>query len=340
MRAASRAALVALGLLLASRRPAAGACHEDSLVVMGTTATVRACGAEEPALRAAVADALDEVDRIDRLMSHYRSESPLSRVNREAARGPVATPPELFDFLELCLRWSRDSEGAFDVTVGPLMKAWGFFRDEGRVPSEQELAAARARVGHRHVSLDRRRGSVRFDREGVEIDLGGIGKGYAVDRAVARLRARGIASALVNLGGSSVYGLGAPPEGDAWSMGIADPTSPEREALSVPLRDRALSVSGGYARAFVKDGVTYSHIMDPRTGRPVIGVLSVAVLSASATDGDALDNVLFVQGLERARAFVAGLKAQSPIEVLFFAPASEGYRLERLGAQPLPTSRP
>jgi thiamine biosynthesis lipoprotein len=341
MRAAARATLYALALVAGQER-AAGleACLEDSRVVMGTTATVRACGTAELVLRAAVGEALDEIDRIDRLMSHYRPDSPLSRVNREAARGPVAVDPELFDFLELCLRWSRDSEGAFDVTVGPLMKAWGFFRDEGRVPGEQELAAARARVGHRHVSLDRARRSVRFDREGVEIDLGGIGKGYAVDRAVARLRARGVASALVNLGGSSVYGLGAPPGDEAWSTGIADPTSPEREALRVPLRDRALSVSGGYARSFVKGGVTYAHIMDPRTGRPVSGVLSVAVLSASATDGDALDNVLFVQGLDRARAFVARQKAQPPIEVLFFEPAPQGYRLERFSVPPLATSRP
>jgi FAD:protein FMN transferase len=336
MHAAARTALAALALVAGEgRAPAADACHEDSRVVMGTTATVRACGADEPAMRAAVGEALDEVDRIDRLMSHYRPDSPLSRLNREAAHGPVAAPAELLDFLELCLRWSRDSDGAFDVTVGPLMKAWGFFRDEGRVPGEPELAAARARVGHRHVSLDSTRGTVSFDREGVEIDLGGIGKGYAVDRAVARLRSRGVASALVNLGGSSVYGLGAPPGGDAWSIGIADPAHPERDALSVPLRDRALSVAGGYARAFVKDGVTYAHIMDPRTGRPVSGVLSVAVLSGSATDGDALDNVLFVQGLERARAFVAGRQAVLPhTEVLFFEPAPQGYRLERFGAPP------
>jgi thiamine biosynthesis lipoprotein len=353
MRAAARATLVLLALAAADRRAAsadakavgaADACHEEARVVMGTTASVRACGDAGPALRAAVGEALDEIDRIDRLMSHYRPDSPLSRVNREAARGPVPVEPELFDFLELCLRWSRDSEGAFDVTVGPLMKAWGFFRDEGRVPVEPELAAARARVGHGHVFLDRARGTVRFDREGVEIDLGGIGKGYAVDRAVAVLRARGVSSALVSLGGSSVYGLGGPPGGEAWPMAIADPTNPEREALSVPLRDRALSVSGGYARAFVKDGVTYSHIMDPRTGRPVSGVLSVAVLSASATDGDALDNVLFVQGLARGRAFVSRRASSAATEVLFFEPAPQGYRLERFGAPPsaapLVTSRP
>jgi len=155
------------------------------------------------------------------------------------------------------------------------------------------------------VSVDRKRHTVAFDRPGVELDLGGIGKGYAADRVAALLRRRGVASALVSLGGSSVYGLGAPPGAAGWDVSVADPTAPERGAVRVSLRDRALSISGGYERFFVKDGVTYAHIMDPRSGRPVQGVLSVAVVSASATDGDALDDVLFVQGLERARAFVA-----------------------------------
>ena len=273
--------------------------------------------------------ALDEVDRIDRLMSHYRPDSPLSRLNREAASGPVAVEPELLAFLDVCLRWSRESDGAFDVTVGPLMKAWGFFRDEGRVPGKEELAAVLQVVGYRHVALDRAAGTVQFDRPGVELDLGGIGKGYAVDRVVDLLRRRGIASALVNLGGSSVYGLGAPPGREAWEIGIQDPTSPAKTALAVTLRDRALSVSGGYARSFEKDGVTYAHIMDPRTGTPVQGILSVAVLTEGATDGDALDNVLFVQGLDRARSF---LERYRSTEALFFLPRPGGrWRLVRVG---------
>ncbi len=297
---------------------------------MGCTCTVRACGPDAAALPEIVGAALDEVDRIDRLMSHYRPDSPLSRLNREAASGPVAVEPELLAFLDLCLRWSRESDGAFDVTVGPLMKAWGFFRDEGRVPGKGELAAALEVVGYRHVRLDREAGTVRFDRPGVELDLGGIGKGYAVDRVVDLLRRRGIASALVNLGGSSVYGLGAPPGKKAWEIGIQDPTDPAKTALTVTLRDRALSVSGGYARFFEKDGVTYAHVMDPRTGRPVQGLLSVAVLSTSATDGDALDNVLFVQGPDRARLF---LERHRSTEALFFLPQPGGrWRLVRVGS--------
>jgi thiamine biosynthesis lipoprotein len=304
------------------------ACHEDSRVTMGCTATVTVCGRDVAALPAIAGEALDEIDRVDRLMSNYRRDSPLSRLNREAANGPVAVEPELLELLAECLRWSRESDGAFDVTVGPLMKAWGFFRDDGRVPGEDELRRVLEVVGYRHVVLDRAGGTVRFDRPGVELDLGGIGKGYAVDRVVELLRRGGITSALVNLGGSSVYGLGAPPGREAWEIGIQDPTRSARIALTVSLRDRALSVAGGYERFFEKKGVTYSHIMDPRTGRPVRGVLSVAVLSSSATDGDALDDVLFVEGAQRAAAF---LKPRPSTEALFFMPeARNGWKLVRV----------
>ena len=299
-------------------------------MTMGCTATVRVCGPDAAALPSIVGEALDEIDRVDRLMSNHRRDSALSRLNREAARGPVAVEPELLDFLAVCLRWSRESHGAFDVTVGPLMKAWGFFHDEGRVPGEDEVRRVLAVVGYRHVVLDRAAGTVRFDRPGVALDLGGIGKGYAVDRVVEGLRRRGVASALVNLGGSSVYGLGAPPGKDAWAVGIADPSRSTRIALTVSLRDRALSVAGGYERFFEKDGVTYSHIMDPLSGRPVQGILSVAVLSPRATDGDALDDVLFVRGVSKAAAF---LNARHSTEVLFFLPKTGGgWTLVRLGS--------
>ena len=322
-------ALLLLPVAVSSAPVRPAVCHEESRVAMGCTATVRACGPDAAALPAIVGEALDEIDRVERLMSHYRRDSPLSRLNREAANGPVTVEPELLAFLAECLRWSRQSDGAFDVTVGPLMKAWGFFRDEGRVPGEDELARALDVVGYRHVVLDREAGTVRFDRPRVELDLGGIGKGYAVDRVVEVLRRRGVASALVNLGGSSVYGLGAPPGRDTWEVGIADPTAPGKTARKVKLRDRALSVSGGYERFFEKDGVTYAHIMDPRTGRPVQSVLSVAVLAGSATDGDALDDILFVLGPERGRSQVTRVPAT---EALVFLPRpAGGWRLVRVG---------
>jgi thiamine biosynthesis lipoprotein len=296
--------VLALALAAAVVLPGAAGCREESRLAMGCTCSVRVCGLEERDARAAAAAALDEIDRVDRLLSHYRADSPLSRLNREAARAPVPVDREMLDVLALCLRWSRETDGAFDVTVGPLMAAWGFFRGEGRVPTASELAAARARVGARHVVLDAAAGTVLFDCDGISLDLGGIGKGYAVDRAVAVLRARGVRSALVNAGGSSVYGLGAPPAGNAWSIDVEDPGHAGRIASTVRLRDRALSVSGRSAKAFERDGVVYAHVMDPRTGRPVPGVAGVVVESDDATTGDVLGDALFVLGVEAGRALL------------------------------------
>ena len=288
---------------------------------MACAYAIVAYGEDARALPRVVEAAFDEVDRIDRLMSHYKPQSPLSRLNREAARGPVAVEPELFDFIAESLRYSRESAGAFDVTVGPLMKAWGFFRGGGRIPGEEELADLRQRVGYRHVVLDPQAKTIRFDRPGVELDLGGIAKGYAVDRAVAVLGSGGVAAALVSAGGSTVFGLGAPPGEDAWEVAVQDPVEDGATAFTVRLKDRALSVSGRYGKSFVKDGVTYSHIMDPRTGRPAEGVLSVAVLSATGAEGDALDDALLVQGVDAGKAYLRRLPA---VEAYFFVPRPGG----------------
>jgi thiamine biosynthesis lipoprotein len=303
--------------------------HEESRVSMACTYTIVLYGRDRERLRRIASEALDEVDRIDRLMSHYRAESPLSRLNREGAGGPVAVDPELYDFIDACMRYSRSSAGAFDITVGPLMKAWGFFRGEGRRPSRAELEAARAVVGYRHLILDARARTIAFDRKGVELDLGGIAKGYAVDRAVEILKSHGITSALLSSGGSTIYALGAPPGRKGWEVEVRDPADPRRTAFEVSLKDRALSVSGGDEKFFEVDGVRYSHILDPRTGRPVQGVLLVVVEAASGLEGDALDNVFYVQGVEASRA---ALKDHRGVKVHFFLPAAgKPWRLISLG---------
>jgi thiamine biosynthesis lipoprotein len=301
---------------------------EDSRVSMACTYTIVVYGYESQPLARIVDSGLDEVDRIDRLMSHYKPESPLSRLNREAARGPVAVEPELFDFLEECMKYSRQSEGAFDITVGPLMKVWGFFGGDGAVPSDGALSEARSKTGYRHLILNAREKTVQFDRPGVELDLGGIAKGYAVDRVVRLLKDQGIERALITAGGSTLYGMGAPPGGDDWEVKIRDPIDPQKTAFPVRLRNRALSVSGGSEKSFEAGGVRYSHIMDPRTGRPVRDVLAAAVLTASGTAGDALDNIFYVQSIEKSRALLRRLPGT---EVFLLLPeASKGWKLIHL----------
>ncbi|MGH9800085.1 MAG: FAD:protein FMN transferase, partial [Blastocatellia bacterium] len=289
--------------------------YEDSRISMACAYSIVVYGEDESKLTQAVNAAFDEVDRIDRLMSHYKPESPLSQLNRQAASQAVKVEPELFDFIAECLRYSRESDGAFDITVGSLMKTWGFFRGEGRMPKPEELAEARSKVGWQHAILNEQEQTIRFDRAGVELDLGGIAKGYAVDRAVKILKQNGIERALVSACGSTIYGLGAPPGEDGWEVKLRDPVSSQKTAMTVRLKDRALSVSGSYEKFFDLGGKRYSHIFDPRTGWPVQDVLSVAVLTSTGTAGDALDNVFYVLGVEKSKKYLNDLRQT---EAFFF----------------------
>ena len=308
--------------------------YQATRISMACAYTIETYGPDAESLPRVVEDAFDEVDRIDRLMSHYKPDSPLSRLNRSAAAGSVVVDAELFEFISEAMRYSQESDGAFDTTVGPLMKAWGFFRGDGRMPSPGELAAARRHVGARHVILNPAAKSIGFDEPGVELDLGGIAKGYAVDRVVALLRARGISAALISAGGSTIYGLGAPPSPatsgrrlgqvdgrDGWEVAVQDPTDARKIARTVVLKNRALSVAGSSEKSFEVDGVRYSHIMDPRTGMPAQGMLGVAVLASSGTAGDALDDAFFVLGPEGTRKMLQRL---TRTEAFLFLPAPNG----------------
>jgi thiamine biosynthesis lipoprotein len=329
------AAAAILGALVAERSSAseqpASAVHqvEASRMSMGCLYSIVAPGDRREPIGRTLETALDEVDRIDRLMSNYREDSPLSRLNRDAPHAPVAVGRELFDFIAVAMRYGVESDGAFDITVGPLMKAWGFFRGGGRVPSDQELNRARQLTGFRHVVLNGRDRTIRFDRDGVELDLGGIAKGYAVDRAVAILRRHRVTSALVSACGSTIYGLGLSPGGTRWTVDIQDPLDDQRIAFSIPLRNRAVSVSGSSEKFFERDGVRYSHIMDPRTGHPVGGVLSVVVQASTGTAADAIDNVLFVEGVERGRTF---LRRHPGVDAAILLPADNGWKRYDLSA--------
>ena len=196
---------------------------EASHPAMGTTFTIVAYGKDARTLAQVANEAFEEIDRLDRQMSNYQPESELSALNRHAARRAVLVEPKLFQLIADSVRTSEETGGAFDITVGPLMKAWGFFRGQGRVQSPSELGTVLKHVGYRHLKLDRAQRTVAFDAEGIELDLGGIAKGYAVDVAAEILRADGVERALVSSGTSSVYALGAPPDEPGWRITLRDP---------------------------------------------------------------------------------------------------------------------
>ncbi len=189
---------------------------------MGSSFTLVLFGPDRPGLESAAAAAFAEAHRLDRLLSNYLAESEWSAMNREAASRPVPVTPELFALLSDCLEYSRLSDGAFDITVGPLIKVWGFYKGEGGLPQPEEVKEKLKRVGYRHVQLDPGPRTVRFARPGMDLDPGGIGKGYAVDRMVEVLKQSGVRIALVSASGSSIYGLGAPPD-DATGLADHDP---------------------------------------------------------------------------------------------------------------------
>jgi thiamine biosynthesis lipoprotein len=197
------------------------------------------------------------------------------------------------------------------------MKAWGFFRGQGRLPSRAELAEVLKRVGYRHLKLDQAQHQIQFDAEGIGLDLGGIAKGYAVDQAVEILRANGVSSALVSSGTSSFYALGAPPGERGWKVTVRDPYEAEKVGDIAYLKDYSLAASGNYEKFFKLGGKTYCHIMDPRTGRPVENMLSTVVLAPRATQSDALSTAFFVLGVAGSRKYLA---THPDLKVLFYQP--------------------
>ena len=238
--------------------------------------------------------ALDEMQRVDALLSNYRPDSELSRMNAAASRGPFQASPELYTFVRSSRAYFDETLGTFDPTMGPVVRAWGFFTARPARPSPEAAAAARARSGFDKVRLDDASRSVSFTVEGLEFDPGGIGKGYAADRAADVLRRFGVTSALVSAGGSTLYGLGRPPGREGWTLAVRDPSSPATSLRFVTLHDTAVSTSGTSEKFVDVDGRRFGHIIDPRTGEPTEGMCQVSVIAPSATDSDALTKAAFI----------------------------------------------
>lgn len=264
---------------------------------MGTTFTIDMYGTDPTRMEAASKQALSEAHRLDRMLSNYFPDSELNLVNEHAADAPVTVSRELFDLLRICLNVSHKSDGAFDITVGPLMKVWGFYKDSGHLAARSAVQDALTKLGWRNIKLNPLALTVAFTKPGMNLDLGGVGKGYAVDRMVEILRHNGITSALVSAGGSSIYGLGSPPDSPrGWRLRIRNPKSEGKYVATVYLNNRSLSTSGSYEKFFWADGKTYSHIMDPRTGFPSRGMLSVSIISPKTLDSEIWAKPYYILG--------------------------------------------
>jgi len=272
---------------------------------MGTIFTIYLYARDGIEAEAALEAAFEEIERVEEAFSNYRASSELSRINRLAAQQAVTTDPEMFALLETAQAHGRRSDGAFDVTVGPLMRAWGFFRGEGRYPTNEELRRARQIVGQDKMQLESARRTVRFAVTGVELDLGAIGKGYAVDRVVKVLSESGVEAALVDAGSSTLYAMNAPPGKNGWTVRVPKPEDRSQTISTVTLRNESLSTSGVYEKFFQLNGRRYCHLMDPRDGIPVHGVLQTTLIASDSTTTDALSNAMFVLGPEAGMKILA-----------------------------------
>ena len=281
---------------------------------MGTTIDIVAYHASRPEAERAVERAMQEIERLDRVLSHFKADSDLSRVNREAHNGFVEVDPSLYEAIDASLSFSRRSAGRFDVTIAPLLKVWQEAAASGRQPSDESLAAARRCVGYDAIELAPPN-RIHLRSDCVAIDLGGIGKGYAVDRAIALLKADGIEHALVNAGGSSIAAMGAPPGAIGWPVRLGV-RGADRDVLL--LRDASMSTSQqrlvqlAFARGMVGD------IINPRTGEPTMQPTKIVVVMPNGTAADALSTSLVMMSIEEARPL---LDQFEDVSALWISPA-------------------
>ncbi|MDR4508327.1 MAG: FAD:protein FMN transferase [Candidatus Brocadiaceae bacterium] len=273
---------------------------KESRLIMGTFAEITIYSSEEILVGTGIDKALDEMERIDSILSNYKKESKLSKLNDEAAKTPVACEGALLDVIEQAQFYSELSNGAFDITIAPMVSLWGFFHEKGHIPPEEDREKLLSAVSYKNVVIHKQgytenSAIVSFKNERTKIDPGAIGKGYAVDRALDVVRKFDINNACINLGGN-IYVLGTPPGKNAWKIGVQHPRNKNKILGYLELSNEATATSGDYERFFEIDGKRYSHIIDPRTGKPVEGTIAVTVIAPTGTEVDALSTGVFVLG--------------------------------------------
>ena len=299
--------------------------RERTEAIMGTRIYVELWADDAAKGDAAIEAVMDEMRRIDELMSHYKPESQLSRINARAADEPVQVDPELFDLIKLSLHYSQITEGAFDITYASVGHLYDY--PHHLKPTEEQIRQALPAVNWRNLLLDAEHHTVRFEHQGMRIDLGGIGKGYAVDRGIAILQARGFQHAVVTAGGDTrIIGdrMGRP-----WVVGIRHPDDKNKVITRIPIVNSAMSTSGDYERYFDEGGVRYHHIIDPHTGHSASKVRSATILGPTATQTDGMSKTAFVLGAEKALEII---NRMPEYDAIFVTP--DGRILYSNGLQP------
>ena len=279
-------------------------------VMMGTLARVIAVAADSNTAKGCIEAAFAEITKVDELMSDYKDDSEISKVNRDGFKQAVKVNKSTYEVLEKSIEFSKRTGGAFDITVGPLVDLWHSAQDADTLPADAELQQARSKVGYELLYLDANEMTVRFAADGMRVDLGGIAKGYAIDKAVEAMQKGGALGAMVEIGGD-IRCFGAPPRGQSrWRIGLQDArkidesTSDGKLLLVLELTDAAVATSGNYQRFAVIEGKRFSHILDAKTGYSSDELTSATVITENATEADALATAVSVMGAEKGLVLI------------------------------------
>jgi thiamine biosynthesis lipoprotein len=294
---------------------------------MGTVARILVVAQTQPQAEAAIDAAFDKIYAIDHLMSDYDPNSQLSLVNREAFDRPVPVDAKLFEVLTAAKLYSCMSDGAFDVTVGPEVQLWRKAKEDGVAPTPEALAKAKEAVGYENLILDAENKAVKFAKEGMFLDLGGIAKGYAIDKAIEALQAAGLKGGMVDIGGD-LRCFGTPAKGKPhWFIGLQDPQNEEDILMKLNMDNRAVATSGDYRRFVVIDGQKHSHIINPATADSAQDLSSVTIIAPTAMQADALATAVTVLGSEKGLSLIETME-----ECEAFVIQSEGLTLKSTNA--------
>ncbi|MHC5157121.1 MAG: FAD:protein FMN transferase [Planctomycetota bacterium] len=282
-------------------------------ITMGTVARILVVAQNQPQADAAIDAAFDKIYDIERLMSDYDPNSQLSLVNREAFEHPVPVDAELFEILTAAKLYSCTSGGAFDVTIGPVVQIWRKAKEDGTTPTPETIAAAQKAVGYENLILDAENRTVKFAKKGMFLDLGGIAKGYAIDKAIEVLQTAGLKGGMVDIGGD-LRCFGTPANGKKhWFIGLQDPQNEEDILLKLNMDDRAVATSGDYRRFVMIDDEKHSHIIDPATADSAAGLSSVTIIAPTAMAADALATAVTVMGDEKGLKLIETIDSTEAI---------------------------
>ena len=269
-------------------------------IIMGTLVEITISHSDPDTIQTVTTQAFDEMKRIEQLMSTYIPDSEISRINRAAGEKAVPVSPEVEEVLREGIYWSEQSKGSFDITVEPLVQLWDFNGDKRIIPAANTIRKTASLVNYKDIEIKDH--SVRLKRHGMAINVGGLAKGYAVDRAISILRGK-VSSGIINAGGD-LFAFGQKNKQNSWTIGLQHPRKPQDLLASFAVKNQAVATSGDYQRSFIKDGVRYHHIFDPRTGEPARLMISTTIITTEVMDADALATAVFVMGPDKGIEWV------------------------------------